>query len=265
MSSLSHSEQGNPGPPDAPEFEAKSSRLSVRQVVRRFGGVTALAGVDLALAPSEILGLIGPNGSGKTTLVNCISGVMPITSGSVWLDGNDITRWSRVRRARGGIARTFQNLQLFRELTVGENVAVGANASESTTDGRNAPRDLIARLGLDSVERVVVSELPHGRQRRVEIARALAARPKVLLVDEPAAGLNDAETAELRDLLAQLPRDFGCSILLIDHDMSLVLRVADRVQVLDEGKVIFIGPPTEAFRQQNVVEAYLGTTDAQPA
>lgn len=244
--------------------DGRVGRLSVQNVVRRFGGVAALAGVDLALAPKEILGLIGPNGSGKTTLVNCISGVMPITSGSILLDGKEITKWTRVRRARAGIARTFQNLQLFRELTVRENVAVGSNASTAT--GRlNAVKDLISRLGLDSVARVVVSQLPYGRQRRVEIARALAANPKVLLVDEPAAGLNDAETAELRTFLAQVPEDFACSILLIDHDMSLVLRVAHRVQVLDEGRVIFVGAPDQAFRQRNVVEAYLGTVDGEPA
>ena len=264
---------GIPGPEiERPEETAASGpdvkpmRLSVRQVVRRFGGVAALAGVDLTLATGEILGLIGPNGSGKTTLVNCISGVMPITSGSIWLDGNDITRWTRVRRAKAGIARTFQNLQLFRELTVRENIGVGINAAvASRLDTHTAVQLLIARLGLETVARVVVSELPHGRQRRVEIARALAARPKVLLVDEPAAGLNDAETAELRVLLAQVPGDFGCSILLIDHDMSLVLRVADRVQVLDEGRAIFIGPPDQAFRQPNVVEAYLGTSDGHSA
>jgi branched-chain amino acid transport system ATP-binding protein len=206
-----------------------------------------------------VLGLIGPNGSGKTTLVNCISGVMPISSGNIALDGRDITHWSRVRRARAGVARTFQNLQLFRELTVSENIGVGLNASLRSGRRREVVRELMSRLGLADLARVVVSQLPNGHQRRVEIGRALAGRPKILLVDEPAAGLNDAETADLRVLLSEVRTEFGCSILLIDHDMSLVLKVADRVQVLDEGKVIFVGPPGEAFQQKNVVEAYLGT------
>lgn len=262
---------GSPRVTEGPEHpsptgpDADHARLSLRNVIRRFGGVAALAGVDLTLGVGEILGLIGPNGSGKTTLVNCVSGVLPISSGSIWLDEHEITRWSRVRRAKAGIARTFQNLQLFRELTVTENIAVGVNAAASTGERQHAVQELVSRLGLEGAARVVVSELPHGRQRRVEIARALAGGPKVLLVDEPAAGLNDAETAELRTLLGQVRDDFGCSILLIDHDMSLVLKVADRVQVLDEGHVIFIGPPDQAFHQQNVVEAYLGTSNGEPA
>jgi len=234
-------------------------RLAVRNLVRRFGGLTALAGVDLDLAEGEILGLIGPNGSGKTTLVNCVSGVHRVTSGSVHLDGREITRWSRVRRARAGLARTFQNLRLFKELTVLENIAVARTAAgaRKMTDGNSAD-DLAARLGLEDRARSVVSRLPSGIQRRVEMARALATNPRVLLVDEPAAGLNDAETAELRQLLKDVRNQFGCSILLIDHDMSLVLRVADRVQVLDEGRSIFTGRPDEAFKQSRVVEAYLG-------
>ena len=233
--------------------------LSVRSVVRRFGGVAALAGVDLTVNDGEVLGLIGPNGSGKTTLVNCISGVMPVTSGNIALQGRDITNWSRVRRAKSGVARTFQNLQLFRDLTVSENIGVGVNAAGRAGRKGDVVRELMARLGLESLARVVVSQLPNGHQRRVEIARALAGRPKVLLVDEPAAGLNDAETADLRVLLSEVRAEFGCSILLIDHDMSLVLGVADRVQVLDEGRVIFVGLPHQAFQQKNVVEAYLGT------
>jgi len=250
--------------PDTERKDESVTRLSLKNVVKRFGGVTALAGIDLSLDSGEILGLIGPNGSGKTTLVNCVSGVLPITSGRIWLDGREITGWTRVRRAKAGISRTFQNLQLFRELTVGENVAVGASASGSGVDSEQTVRDLLARFELEGVARAVVSELSHGQQRRVEMARALAGKPRVLLVDEPAAGLNDAETLELRRLLGQIREDLGCSLLLIDHDMSLVLKVADRVQVLDEGKVIFVGPPDKAFRQPNVVEAYLGSGDDRP-
>jgi ABC-type branched-subunit amino acid transport system ATPase component len=245
---------GREDPGSAPEV-----RLAVRGLVRRFGGLAAVGGVDLDLNAGEILGLIGPNGSGKTTLVNCISGVLPSTAGSVTLERHDITRWSRVRRARAGLARTFQNLRLFRFLTVRENIEVGLDAAGGRGRGQTGlPSELEARLGLQDLARTVVSQLPHGVQRRVEIGRALASRPRVLLVDEPAAGLNDAETAELRELLLAVRSDFGCSILLIDHDMSLVLRVADRVQVLDEGRVIFVGRPQEAFKQARVVEAYLG-------
>lgn len=239
--------------------EAPVARLSVRELVRQFGGIAALAGVDLDLIEQEILGLIGPNGSGKTTLVNCVSGVHSCTAGSVFLDGNEITRWSRVRRARAGLARTFQNLRLFRELTVRENIAVAQSATGTREEAGSDVRELTERLGLQELARTVVSHLPNGIQRRVEIARALASRPRVLLIDEPAAGLNDAETSELRQLLGDVRDQFGCSIMLIDHDMSLVLGVADRVQVLDEGRTIFTGRPDEAFKQQRVVEAYLGT------
>jgi ABC-type branched-subunit amino acid transport system ATPase component len=228
-------------------------------LVRRFGGLTALNGVDLDLAEHEILGLIGPNGSGKTTLVNCVSGVHSVTAGAVFLDGREITGWSRVRRARAGLARTFQNLRLFKDLTVLENISAAQGGIRPGYRKRaDEAGELTARLGLEAQARSVVSHLPNGTQRRVEIARALAVRPRVLLVDEPAAGLNDAETKELRQLLSDVRDEFACSILLIDHDMSLVLRVADRVQVLDEGKSIYIGRPDEAFKQTRVVEAYLG-------
>jgi branched-chain amino acid transport system ATP-binding protein len=234
--------------------------LKANNIVKRFGGVTALAGVNLELAKGEVLGLIGPNGSGKTTLVNCISGVLEIDDGEIALEGKTLTRASRARRARTGVARTFQNPRLFIDLTVRENVTVGLNALASRrARGRDRVDQLLARLRLTEFSRTVVASLPYGYQRRVEIARALAGRPSVLLLDEPAAGLNDGETAELRDLLHELRRDDEISIIVIDHDMALIMGVSDRIQVLDEGRVIFEGAPGDAFKQKHVVEAYLGT------
>jgi len=231
--------------------------------VKRFGGVTALAGADLEVADGEILGLIGPNGSGKTTMVNCVSGVLPIDKGHIELRGRTLSKASRTRRARAGIARTYQSPRLFSELTVRENVEVGINAAGPR---RSASREridsLLDRLGLSELSRRVVSSLPYGHQRRVEIARALLGNPVVLLLDEPAAGLNDVETAELRALLLELRAEHEYAIVVIDHDMNLVLNVSDRVQVLDEGRVIFVGAPDDAFKQQVVVEAYLGVVDA---
>jgi ABC-type branched-subunit amino acid transport system ATPase component len=234
-------------------------RLTIRGAVKRFGAVAALTGVDLDLHASEVVGLIGPNGSGKTTLVNCLSGVLSLDAGEIVLDGETITGHSRVRRAKRGLSRTFQNLQLFGALTVRENLAVGLNAGSRPNAQQTAALDeLIARLGLGRLSRTAVSKLPYGHQRRVEIGRALASRPNVLLLDEPAAGLNDAETAELLALLLSVRKDFACSMLVIDHDMALVLKISDRVTVLDEGTVIFVGAPDQVFQQHNVVEAYLG-------
>jgi ABC-type branched-subunit amino acid transport system ATPase component len=232
--------------------------LQATDVFKRFGGVSALAGVDLELAENEILGLIGPNGSGKTTLVNCISGVLKIDKGRVRLRDHAITRRSRTRRARTGLARTFQSPRLFTELSVRENVETGLNAFRgSRSERRHRVEPLLERLELSDLSRDVVSSLPYGHQRRVEIARALVAEPEVLLLDEPAAGLNDAETASLRELLLEI-RSTACALIVIDHDMNLIMNVSDRVQVLDEGRVIFIGAPEDAFKQQSVVEAYLG-------
>jgi ABC-type branched-subunit amino acid transport system ATPase component len=232
--------------------------LEAKELTRRFGGVVALDHLDLSLSAHEILGLIGPNGSGKTTLVNCISGVLEIDEGEIALDGAAIARSSRMRRAKAGLARTFQNLRLFRDLTVRENVTAGCACANAARGGAGDVDALMARLRLTGMAREVVSALPYGYQRRVEIARALAGRPRVLLLDEPAAGLNAAETAELRELLGEIRAQEDCSIVLIDHDMNLVLEVSDRVQVLDDGRVIYSGAPKEAFRQQHVVEAYLG-------
>ena len=232
--------------------------LTATNIVKRFGGVTALAGVDLDLAEDEILGVIGPNGSGKTTLVNCISGVLKVDDGGISLLERRLTRAARTRRARAGVARTFQSPRLFSELSVRENVAVGLNASRRRSDRHRRVDSMLERLGLVELSRTVVSSLAYGFQRRVEIARALVGEPRVLLLDEPAAGLNDLETSELRALLLEIRNEHACAIIVIDHDMNLIMNVSDRVQVLDEGRVIFIGAPADAFKEKAVVEAYLG-------
>jgi branched-chain amino acid transport system ATP-binding protein len=231
--------------------------LSVHDLQKRFGGVTALDGVSLELGERELLGLIGPNGSGKTTLVNCLSGVHIPDAGQVLYGGENITRWSRVRRARAGLGRTFQNLRLFQELTVAENVQSGGFTGRSA--GGPPTRELLQAFGLGAVERSVATHLSYGMQRRVELARAVAGRPAVLLLDEPAAGLSEAERDDLRTRVLRIRDDLGCALIVIDHDMPFMLGLCDRLMVLHEGKVIYSGAPAAAIDDSLVVEAYLGT------
>jgi branched-chain amino acid transport system ATP-binding protein len=231
--------------------------LAVRGLEKHFGGIAALKGVDIEVDEDELVGLIGPNGSGKTTLVNCVSGVLPTSGGVVRFAGHDVTAWSRPRRARLGLLRTFQNLRLFTELTVSENVEAGG--FNGRTEGRtDRVRELLDDLGLTPHARRRAADLPYGYQRRVEIARALLGRPRLLLLDEPAAGLSEAERDELRDVLLAARRRLGAAMLVIDHDMTFMLELCERLVAFHEGQKIFDGDPLEALAHPEVVDSYLG-------
>jgi branched-chain amino acid transport system ATP-binding protein len=235
--------------------------LEVRGVGVHFAGLRALDGVTFTLGKKEILGLIGPNGSGKTTIVNVITGFQK-HEGSVWLDGTNITRLSPSTRAKQGLTRTFQGVRLFQKLTVQENIEVGALNSGGRRSARVHAREAIELLGLSHVAHTPAGVLPYGDQRRLSLARCLALEPKVILMDEPAAGLGEQETEELGDAIEQIRKDHGISVLLIEHDVALVMRLSDRILVLAEGKLIASGPPGEIREDPLVISAYLGVHDA---
>lgn len=224
-----------------------------------FGGVRALDGVDLDIASGEIVGLIGPNGSGKTTLINCVSGVLTPTEGSIILDDSDITRMSRSKRAHRGLTRTYQSLRLFADMTVSENIEVSARSLGAGGQSRRLTSDLVRDEGLIDVARRPVAELAYGTQRRVEIARALIARPRLLALDEPAAGLGEDDTKQLITSLRRFNDATGCTILLVDHDMHLVSSLSDRIVVLHEGQVLLQGSPGAVLSDPRVAEIYLGS------
>ncbi|TMD91089.1 MAG: ATP-binding cassette domain-containing protein [Chloroflexi bacterium] len=248
--------------------------LRVRDIYVRFGGVVALDRVSIDLNRGEILGLIGPNGAGKTTLFNCISGVVQPDAGRIFFDGRSLRRVPPHERARRGIARTFQNLQLWKSMTLLENLAVPMDAlgrRSTIADALGNPlsrfaeratmeraRAILHVLDLDAHANSLAGDLPAGIQRRVEIARALAMRPKLILLDEPAAGLDAGETKRLADLLNAVRERFHVSMLLVDHDMSLVMRVCDYMYVLDFGKILAQGRPAEIRSDRKVIAAYLG-------
>ncbi len=234
----------------------ETSALEVRGVSVTFGGIAALQGVNLDVRPGEVTGLIGPNGAGKTTLFNVISGLQRPDSGEVLLDGRDVTKLGTNRRARLGLARTFQRLELFGSLSARDNVQVGLDARRDKGD--LTAQGLLHRVGVSADADRQVSTLPTGEARLVELARALAIDPKLILLDEPCSGLDDNETHLLGNLLRELA-DEGRGVLLVEHDMSIVLTICDRIFVLDFGELIASGTPAEIRRDPRVQAAYLGT------
>ena len=235
--------------------------LRASSVSRSFEGVRALREVTLTLGRGEVVGLIGPNGAGKSTLVNVLSGFDRPDAGSVELDGQDITRWSPHRRGRKGLARTFQHTHAFRSLSVRENVevsALGVGAAPHEASRRAAA--LLERLGLDGYGDTPASALAHGDERRLGVARALATEPSFVLLDEPAAGLPEAEVPDFAALVRSIASRHGAGVLLIDHNMALIMETCDRIQVLDQGTVLAEGTPAEIRANLDVAAAYLGET-----
>jgi branched-chain amino acid transport system ATP-binding protein len=256
---------------------AGKTLLSVEGVSVRFGGIVALDGISFDLPEGAICGLIGPNGAGKTTLFNCLSRLYECGAGRIVFDGQVLTDLPRHRIAEVGVGRTFQNLALFKTMTVFDNVMVGRHCRTGSGFFANAlrlpgvrteeersqarARDLVQLLGLDDVALARVSDLPFGTQKRVELARALAAEPTLLLLDEPAAGLNHSEVETLGDLIRRVRDRLGVTVLLVEHHMSLVMSVSDKVVALNFGRKIAEGTPEEVRTHPDVIQAYLGAAE----
>lgn len=230
--------------------------LEATEVTKHFAGLAALSDVSLRLEPGEVLGLMGPNGSGKSTMVNVISGILAPDAGRVVVDGRDVTGAAPMAIARAKVARSFQTVRLFGALTVAENVAAVIRNPARPID--TLVVELLARLRIDHLATTRASELAYGSQRRVEIARALATEPRYLLLDEPAAGLNDVESHDLEQIIRQLVAEFGLGVLIIDHDMQLISRLCDRLHVLANGRTLAEGPPDIVRTDPDVARAYLG-------
>jgi len=256
-----------------------SPLLELKNITMKFGGVTAIDSLSLHINKNEVVALIGPNGAGKTTAFNVMTGVYTPTEGAVFLDEKPMSSASKGafpdKITRLGVARTFQNIRLFKKLTVFDNILIGTHMNSKANFlsamfhlNRNEERknrkdsmNLLEMVGLADLKNEVASSLPYGKQRRLEIARALATKPKLLLLDEPAAGMNPQETHELTEFIKRIKKDFNLTILMIEHHMNMVMEISDRIYVLDFGKLIATGLPHEIQNNKKVIEAYLGVSD----
>jgi len=224
-----------------------------------FDGLHAISSVSLTLARGEILGLIGPNGAGKTTLVNCLTGFQKPSRGRVILDGRDTTGWSATAFRRAGVARTFQGGRLFKDMTVLQNVEVtGLGLGLSRRAAGRRASELLEWMGIEALSGLLAGTLPYTDERRVAIARALIMAPDFLLLDEPAAGMSDYECEELMALIRSIPQVHGCGVLMIEHNMAVVLGLCERIHVLDGGKTLCEGTPSQVRADKAVIDAYLG-------
>ena len=249
--------------PRAPESVASCKAIGIAV---HFEGIKAVDQVDLEIRVGDVHGLIGPNGAGKTTLVNAISGFQAPTAGRVELAGVDVTDYPPHRRAAAGLARTFQGGRSFPDLTVFENVEVGAvGLGVRRADARERAREALAELGLGHRADAFAQSLSSGEERRLQVARAIAMRPRFLFLDEPAAGLNEVESDELAATIANLPTRLDCGVLVIEHDMRVIMGICNRILVLDHGVPISLGAPEQVRSDPAVISAYLGTASDDPA